>query len=220
MGKPKVEEQLPTAQEVALFDINRDKIANYDKSKPYQNELIRRTTGHQWDADAKRWDIDPSAGVVGAGGQVQVDNGRNFARAQQQWKPLLQNINPNSSAGRTGRIGLLQDKMRSDAGVLATQPFQQQTGYLQAMQNVAGVGRGQQAQTLGLLQGQAGNAAQTAAADARTAFQGQQANQQAVQGLVGMGSTLLMSPVQTRNPDGSRINGAYDQAFTGFLGNL
>ncbi|WP_020396482.1 hypothetical protein [Thiolinea disciformis] len=221
MGKPKVQEQKPTAQEIANFEISRDKLLNYQqRGIPLQNEMIRLRTGRKLNPATNQWEIDPNAGVLNADGSVRTDAGQAMALAQQQWKPLLQGINPNNGRGRTGMLGALQQKMRSDAGVEAQTRFGQQTGYLQGLMDVAEMGRGNVSSILQGQQGLAGQAANQAAYDAKQAFQDRLERQQAVGKLAGIGQGYLMSQVPVVAQDGSYINGAYDNSLRGVLGRL
>ncbi len=222
MGKPKVPEQKPTAQEIAQFEIShQDKWNDHQQyGIPAQDAMIRQTTGYVLNPDTGRYEIDPAAGVLHADGSVRTDAGREIARAQKQWQPLLQGINPNTGRGRTGRVGLLQDKMASDAQIEAGTRFGQQNTYLQALQDTIGIGRGQQADLISANQHMAGMAAQQAGQDARTSFQNRLGNQQAIGTLIGAGGSYLMNQVPVVRPDGGYIRGAYDTAFKGFLGGL
>ncbi|HPQ94599.1 MAG: hypothetical protein KDI44_17840 [Thiothrix sp.] len=215
MGKPKVPEQQPTAVEQQLFRINQDRLQNYQQGQGLQNALIRQMTGRRW--DGSQWGVDPSAGVVGANGQVPVDNGRALAAADQQWAPLLQQYDPNAGQSRTGRVGLLQNYMGSRANVAAQVPLQAQTGYLQALANVAGMGQGQLADTSTMMTHQAQQAAAQAAQDAQQGFRQNVADQQAAQGLLGLGATSLLQQVPTYDAQGNYIPGAYDARLRGFF---
>lgn len=219
--KPKVEEQKPTAQEIANFEISKDMRQNYEQfGIPAQDALIRRNTGLAFDAESGGYSIDPSVGVLNADGSVRTDTGRNLAAAQRQWQPLLSGLNPNAGSGRVGRVGLLADKMASDAQIAAGTQFGQQNGYLSGLQDAISVGRGQQAGLLGGLQADAGQAAALAGQDARQAFNTRLGNQQAFGHLVGMGSAYAMNQVPVVRKDGTYIKGAYDNAFKGWLGSL
>lgn len=206
MGKPKVPTIKPTAQEIQQFEINKDKWANYQQNGvPVQNEIIRRTLTDKLNPD----------------GSVKTDAGQAMALAQKQWEPLLkQPVNPNSGAGRTGMLSMLQDKMGSDMRIESQTRYGQQTGYLGAMQDVINMGRGLESSNVQNLGNLTQLAARQAANDAQNTFNRRLENQTALGGLVGMGSTYLMNGVNTVAPDGSYIKGAYDNALKGWMGSL
>ena len=206
MGKPKVPTIKPTAQEIQQFEINKDKWANYQQyGVPAQNEIIRRTLTDKLNPD----------------GSVKTDAGQAMALAQKQWEPLLKRpVNPNAGAGRTGMLSMLQDKMGSDMRIESQTRYGQQTGYLGAMQDVMNMGRGLQSDALQGMGNLTNLAAQQAANDARNTFNRRLENQTALGGLLGMGSTYLMSDVNPIRADGSYIKGAYDNALKGWMGGL
>ncbi len=203
MGKPKVEEQKPTAQELAQFAIAKEKWANYqDNGVPLQDRYIDMLTNDKLNAD----------------GSVRTDAGQAVARAQQQWQPLLSRaVNPNTGRGRTGMVPMLAKKMASDANIEAGTRFSQQGGYLQGLADVAAMGRGQVAGTLNSMQSLAGQAAQVANADALDAYKDNVADQRAAQGLLGLGATAALRDVNPYRSDGTYIKGAYDRALPGLL---
>lgn len=198
MSKPKVEEQQPTAQEVAQFDIAQDKWANYQNTGvPIQNDYLQGINDQ----------------VVN--GSVQTNAGNAMAAAQQQWKPML-NAQPDPNRGQN--ISLLTNKIGSDVGISAGAEFQQQSSYLGDLTQAANMGRTAQTPVLQSMGNLAGQASQQAQQDSQQAYQGTLANQNAFSGMVGAATPLLMNRVNPIAKDGSYLNGAYDNRIKSFLG--
>ena len=200
MSKPKVKEQKPTAQEIAQFDIAQQQWAEYrDTAPPLQEMYQRLTTG--WTPDGEGG-LQQTGHVLNDDGSVRTDTGQVQAQAAQAWDDVLQAPdNPNKGAGRMGRTDLLEARLGSEAKATTGSQLQQQNNYLQGVENVISMGRGQQASALTGMQQQAGVAANEAAQDAQKAFADKSANRYLAGSVLGAaGGYLGYQNANKQNP--------------------
>lgn len=176
MGGPDVEEQKPTEQEIAQFEINKQMWDDYLSHAPEDHRAFMvNETGYYADNNGKLQ--IKKGGLLNADGTVIQDTGQAMAEAQQKWQPLLdQPINPNRGIDRMGRLKMINKKQKSDAGIETNTLLAQQNAPLRGQENVIALGRGNQVDALQGMQQLAGQAAQKAGADAQSSFADASAN--------------------------------------------
>lgn len=184
MGSPSTPEQEPTEQEIAQFEIATKQWEDYQKYAPQEQEtLMRKTTGYVPDGDGGL--RIAAGGLLNNDGTTKTDTGVAMAQASQQWAGLDRPMNPNNGAVRMGNVDVLGKKLESDAAIETGTLLGQQNRPIQGMQQVIGLGRGQQASASEGMMQQAGIAANQAAADANSAFADQSANRHLLGAAIG-----------------------------------
>lgn len=175
MGSPDVEEQKPTAAEIAQFDIAQSMWADYQETAPALQKIYQeRTTGMVPDGEGG---LVQSGNVLDANGSVRTSGGLAQAGVAEAWSGMdKQALDANRGANRVGRTDLLNERMASSVGAGVNTRLGQQNNMLRGVENVVSMGSGQQTQALNGMQSLAGAAAQTAAADANAAFADKSAN--------------------------------------------
>lgn len=175
MGKPKVDEQEPTAAEIAQFEIAQSMWNDYQETAPELQRMYQeRVTGMVPDGAGG---LVRSGNLLDESGSVRTSGGLAQAGVAQAWSAMDKGaIDPNRGVNRMGRTDLLNQRMASGVSAGINTRIGQQNNMLRGVENVVAMGSGQQTQALNGMQSLAGAAAANAASDANSAFADQSAN--------------------------------------------
>ena len=186
MGSPKVDEQEPTAAEIAQFDIAQSMWADYQETAPALQEVYQeRVTGMVPDGEGG---LVRSGNVLDENGSVNTSAGVSQAGVAQAWSAMDKGpMNPNQATNRMGRTDLLGKRMASGVSAGTNTRIGQQNNMLRGVENVVAMGSGQQTQALNGMQSLAGSAAANAAQEANSAFADKSADKYLGSKVIGAG---------------------------------
>lgn len=194
MGGGDTPEQEITAQEIAQFEVAKGMWDDSREVAPQADAMLTRmTTGYVPDGEGGLKVAD-NQNVLNPDGSVRIDAGQADAQAGSAWNKV-QNVtaDPNGGGNRFGNVGLMEDRINSQTKTGTQTRFGQQNRQIKAVENVAALGRGQEAEALQGMQDLSGDAASQAKNDAYTSFDEQGSKDYLLGQVVGAGAGFATS---------------------------
>lgn len=191
MAKGDQKEIEPTEQEIAQFEIAKDMWDRNRETAPQTDAMLSAmTTGYVPDGEGGL-KIADNQHQLNDDGSVRIDAGQADAQAGAAWNEVQNKpVDPNGGGRRLG-IGLMEDRIKSQSETGSRVRLGQQNRHIKAVENMAALARGQEAEALRGMQQQAGEAANEASNDAVTSYNDSQNKRYAIgQGVGFVGGVL------------------------------